>query len=45
MLGMKNYSQDYIKKCRARVDAGLSAYTKQVGKNSSRDFEIRFFND
>ena len=45
MLGMKTYTQDYIDACRARVDADLRAYRKQVGKSPSNEFEIRFFND
>ena len=32
MLGMKRYSKEYIDACRARVDADLRAYRKQVGK-------------
>ena len=45
MLGMKTYTQDYIDACRARVDADLRAYRKQVGKTPSKEFEVRFFND
>ena len=45
MLGMKTYSPDYIDACRARVDADLCAYRKQVGKTPSKEFEARFFND
>ena len=45
MLGMKKYPKDYIAACRARVDADLRAYRKQVGKSPSREFEARFFND
>ena len=45
MLGMKNYTQNYIDACRARVDADLRAYRKQVGKAPSEEFEVRFFND
>ena len=45
MLGMKKYTQDYIHACRARVDADLRAYRKQVGKAPSNEFEARFFND
>jgi hypothetical protein len=45
MLGMKTYSQDYIDACRARVDADLRAYRKQVGKAPSKEFEVCFFND
>jgi hypothetical protein len=45
MLGMKAYSQEYIDSCRARVDADLRAYRKQVGKTPNADFEHRFFND
>ncbi len=44
MLGMKTYSQDYINACRARVDADLRAYRKQVGKALSKEFELRYFN-
>jgi len=42
---MKTYSQDYINACRARVEANLRAYRKQVGKTQSKEFESRFFND
>lgn len=45
MLGMKVYPQEYIDACRARVDADLRAYRKQVGKALSKEFEARFFND
>src|SRR5712691_4557665 len=45
MLGMKTYKRDYIKACRARVDADVRAYRKQVGKTPSEAFEERFFND
>lgn len=45
MLGMKTYDQDYIDACRARVEADLRAYRKQVGKAPSKEFEARFFND
>src|SRR5436190_12030313 len=45
MLGMKTYSQDYIDACRARVEANLRAYRKQVGKAPTKEFERRFFND
>jgi len=45
MLGMKTYSPKYIGACRARVDADLRAYRKQVGKAPSKEFEARFFND
>ena len=45
MLGMKTYKQDYIDACRARVEADLRAYRKQVGKAPSKEFEARFFND
>jgi hypothetical protein len=31
MLGMKKYARDYIDACRARVDADVRAYRKQVG--------------
>jgi hypothetical protein len=44
MLGMKKYPKDYIAACRARVDADLRAYRKQVGKAPTKDFEARFFN-
>src|SRR5881398_1779159 len=45
MLGMKTYSQDYINACRARAEADLRAYRKQVGEASSKKFEDRFFKD
>jgi len=45
VLGMKKYSKDYIAACRARVDADLGTYRKQVGNAPSKEFEARFFND
>ncbi len=45
MLGMKTYRQDYINACRARVEANLRAYRKQVGKTPAKEFEDRFFKD
>lgn len=45
MLGMKRYSREYIDACRARVDADLRAYRKQVGSSPTKEFESRFFND
>ena len=45
MLGMKTYRQDYINACRARVEANLRAYRKQVGKAPAKEFEDRFFKD
>jgi hypothetical protein len=45
MLGMKKYPKAYIDACRARVDADLRAYRKQVGKEPNEEFEARFFND
>ena len=45
MLGMKTYTRGYIDACRARVEADLRAYRKQVGKAPSKEFEVRFFND
>jgi hypothetical protein len=41
---MKRYSRDYIDACRARVDADLRAYRKQVGGSPAKEFESRFFN-
>src|SRR5216117_4601974 len=45
MFGMKTYTQNCIDACRAKVDADLRAYRKQVGKAPSREFEGCFFND
>ncbi len=45
MLGMKKYEKKYIAACRARVEANLGAYRKQVGKARSKDFEARYFPD
>jgi len=45
MLGMKTYRKDYFDACRARVEAGLRAYRKHIGKTASQEHEHRFFND
>ena len=45
MLGMKTYAREYIDACRARVEADLRAYRKQVGTAPTKEFEARFFND
>ena len=45
MLGMKTYRKDDFDACRARVEAGLRAYLKHIGKTASQDLEHRFFND
>jgi hypothetical protein len=45
VLGMKKYPKAYIAACRARVEANVHAYDKQVGKAASKDFEARYFND
>src|SRR5881398_2065234 len=45
MLGMKKYPKAYIAACRARVEANLRAYRKEVGQKASKEFENRFFND
>ena len=39
------YPKKYVEACRARVDANLRAYKKQVGKSPAKDFEARYFND
>ena len=52
MLGMKNYTQEYIDGCRSRVEADLSAYGKLVAAarkqpasdRTLQDFEATFFN-
>ena len=45
MLAMKAYPREYVDACRARVDANLKAYRKQVGKAPTKDFEARYFAD
>lgn len=45
MLGMKTYTKQYIAACRARVDADLRAYRRQVSASPAKEFEARFFND
>src|SRR5438132_6964362 len=45
MLGMKKYPKAYIAACRARVEANLRAYRREVGQKASKEFENRFFND
>src|SRR5207302_1359622 len=45
MLGMKSYPKAYIAACRARVEANLRAYRREVGQKASKEFENRFFND
>ena len=42
MFGMKSYSKDNINECRARVESGLRAYGKHVGKTAK--LEHRLFN-
>jgi hypothetical protein len=42
---MKTYPPEYIDACRKRVDAGVKAYRKAVGKDAPKEFEARFFND
>src|SRR5437773_12082698 len=44
MLGMKKYPKSYIAACRARVEANLRAYRREVGQKASKEFENRFFN-
>ena len=39
MLGMKKYPKDYVKACRARVEADLRAYRKHAGK-AGEEFEV-----
>jgi hypothetical protein len=53
MLGMKNYPQDYINACRARVDSDVAAYRKHVAAAKKKGvsvkalepFEVTFFNN
>lgn len=57
MLGVRTYTRDYIKDCRARVDRDLSTYRKLVAgarkqapgyravTPAIRAFEARFFNN
>src|SRR5439155_20286970 len=45
MLGMKSYPKAYIAACRARVEANLRAYRREVGQKASKELENRFFND
>lgn len=43
MLGMKSYPKEYVKACRARVEADLKAFKGL--KAPSAEFESRFCND
>ena len=56
MLGMRNYSQEYINECRAKVDRDLRAYQAVVAATKAGggkappaaavdDHEYRFFNN
>src|SRR5438552_19035406 len=53
MLGIKNYTKEYIEGCRARVDLDLTAYRNLVGnkeatnktQSNSPAFETTFFNN
>ncbi len=53
MLGMRNYTKEYIAACRARVDADLSAYrqlvagtkTQPANDKAHEAFETTFFNN
>ena len=47
MLGMKNYTREYIDGCRSRVDSDLVAYRNLVAADKTHldsDFEPVFFN-
>lgn len=43
MLGVKNYSREYIDGCRSRIDADVAAFRAVTG--ASEEFEHRFFNN
>jgi hypothetical protein len=53
MLGMRNYTKDYIAGCRSRVDLDLSTYRKLVAAVRNQPahvkaleaFEATFFNN
>jgi hypothetical protein len=53
MLGVRNYTKEYIEGCRTRVDADLSRYKKlaaaarnqPAGVKALEAFEITFFNN
>jgi hypothetical protein len=53
MLGVRNYTKEYIDGCRSRVDADLSTYKKlaaaarnqPAGVKALEAFEITFFNN
>src|SRR5713226_2538765 len=46
MLGMRNYTKEYIDACRSRVDSDLSAYRSLVAAaKPNGPFEAAFFNN
>jgi hypothetical protein len=53
MLGVRNYTKEYIEECRSKVDADLSTYKKlaATARNQPADakaleaFEVTFFNN
>src|SRR5205823_7393078 len=45
MPRLKSYPKAYIAACRARIEANLRAYRREVGQKASKEFENRFFND
>lgn len=46
MLGVRNYSKEYISSCRKKISADLSAYKKLASNaKSSNGFEMAYFNN
>jgi hypothetical protein len=53
MLGVRNYTKEYIEACRSRVESDLSTYRKMVAATKNQPasakalkaFEITFFNN
>src|ERR1700704_3803597 len=49
MLGVRNYTQEYIDACRAKVESDLAAYRNVAGNQPASEtteaFEATFFNN
>jgi len=45
MLGVRNYGQDYINNCRARIGMDVAAFARLADVPAKADFEPLFFNN